>query len=284
MGWVLLVVVLMVIHGNAVNDIADFDIDKLNLADAKDRPLVSGDVSVRELWTLQGVCGLAAMLLSIVFGPVAALATTAVVIYNYVYSLRPFRITDRTLMSPLTLASTYAFLPFTLGYFASNQVSGYPWVLVTALYVGFIARLLLKDFRDVAGDEKYGKRTFLLRYGARATCIISGISAIMSLGLMSVGTNFNPGVFVTLLVGNVAALRLLVHLVTARTLIRQALIIGFISKIGNSSILTVAVYFACRSYLADYPHMTLYLPFAVGFILLLSIWRSYSHGSQAKFA
>jgi 4-hydroxybenzoate polyprenyltransferase len=41
------------------------------------------------------------------------------------------------------------------------------------LYVGFIGRILLKDFRDVVGDAMFGKRTFLVRHGRRATCALS---------------------------------------------------------------------------------------------------------------
>lgn len=44
---------------------------------------------------------------------------------------------------------------------------------VGALYLGFIGRILLKDFRDVRGDALFGKRTFLVRHGRRATCAVS---------------------------------------------------------------------------------------------------------------
>ena len=38
-------------------------------------------------------------------------------------------------------------------------------MLLAGLYVGFIGRILLKDFRDVRGDALFGKRTFLVRHG-----------------------------------------------------------------------------------------------------------------------
>jgi hypothetical protein len=38
------------------------------------------------------------------------------------------------------------------------------------LYVGFIGRIMLKDFPDVRGDALFGERTFLVRHGWRATC------------------------------------------------------------------------------------------------------------------
>ena len=41
------------------------------------------------------------------------------------------------------------------------------------LYIGFIGRILLKDFRDVRGDLLFGKRTFLVRHGRRPTCALA---------------------------------------------------------------------------------------------------------------
>ena len=45
--------------------------------------------------------------------------------------------------------------------------------LLAALYVGFVGRIVLKDFRDVVGDRLFGKRTFLVRHGRRTTCVLS---------------------------------------------------------------------------------------------------------------
>ena len=48
-------------------------------------------------------------------------------------------------------------------------------MLLAGLYVGFIGRILLKDFRDVRGDALFGKRTFLVRHGRRTTCRLSAV-------------------------------------------------------------------------------------------------------------
>ena len=37
----------------------------------------------------------------------------------------------------------------------------------------FVARIVLKDFRDREGDALYGKPTLLLRFGKDATCAVS---------------------------------------------------------------------------------------------------------------
>ena len=283
-GLVLLVIVLLVIHGNSINDLTDYDIDKVNLKNANDRPLVSRDITTRQLWWLHEVCGLAAILISLIFGPIAATVTFAVAIYNYAYSFRPFRITDRTILSPLTLAATYAYQPFTLGYWSTGHPTDYPWFLATAIYLGFIARILLKDFRDVKGDAKFGKQTFLIRYGARATCITSGICALASLALVSVAIDFSLGALVILLVGNLTAIWLLTKLAIAKKLAEQMKLISLIAKIGNCSILTLLAYYLCRNYLPDQLIWLVSLPLLLGLTLLILTWRNYSRDAQIQLA
>ena len=53
-------------------------------------------------------------------------------------------------------------------------------ISIAGLFMLFMGRLFLKDFRDEKGDRATGKRTFLVRHGSKATLIISG-------GLMAIG-------------------------------------------------------------------------------------------------
>lgn len=283
-GLVLVIIVLLVIHGNSINDLADYDIDKVNLKNANDRPLVSKDITTKQLWWLHGICGLVAILLSFFFGPIAGTTTLAVAIYNYAYSFRPFRITDKTILSPLTLSATYAFQPFTLGYWSTNQPTSYSWLLATAIYLGFIARILLKDFRDVKGDAKFGKQTFLIRYGNRATCIASGVCAFASFALISFAIEFSAGTFIVLVAGNLTALWLLTNLATTKKLAEQMRLISLISKIGNCSILTLLVYYICKNYLSGQLVWLVLLPLLFGLTLLLLIWRSSARDTQIQLA
>lgn len=270
-------IVFLLIHGNGTNDIADYDIDKVNLKGASDRPLVNGGITKHQLWWLQGACGVLAIIAALPLGLYALVVTLLVVIYNYAYSFRPFRITDHTLLAPVTLAAAYTFQPFTLGFASAGTTAPYPWLLALAIYFGFLARLLLKDFRDVKGDAKFGKRTFLLRYGPTATCVASGASALLSLGFAGAAVGFSLGVFGVVLVSNVAVVWLLIRLATARTLPRQLQFIGLIAKLANASILALLGYFVCVTYFpADSVLMTV-VPAAIGIILFTLIakggWR-----------
>jgi 4-hydroxybenzoate polyprenyltransferase len=65
-------------------------------------------------------------------------------------------------------------VPFLVGLFSVRQtIGGRELVLLAGLYLTFIGRILLKDFRDVRGDAMFGKRTFLVRHGAARTCQVS---------------------------------------------------------------------------------------------------------------
>ena len=275
-GFSLIVIVLLVIHGNSINDLADYDIDKINLKDAKDRPLVTKDITVRSLWILHVACGVLAIGLSLLYGTVAAAVTVAVILYNYAYSFRPFRITDRTILSPLTLAATYAYQPFTLGYAAVRQPPAYSWLLATAIYFGFIARILLKDFRDVSGDARFGKQTFLIHYGASLTCAASGLFAIASFVLICLAINFSVGAVVALLVGNIDVLWQLTKLARAKEIKQQLKLIKVIAAIGNTAILTVLVYYLTSKYTTE-RFWIICLPLVAGLGLVLVVaWKNAS--------
>ena len=84
--------------------------------------------------------------------------------------------------APLVLSLAYVGVPYALG----AEAAGRDWVaaadalLLVALHLLFLARIVLKDFRDRAGDELYGRPTLLLRFGKPVTCTVS-------LGCLSVG-------------------------------------------------------------------------------------------------
>ena len=64
----------------------------------------------------------------------------------------------------------YVAIPYLVGVLTVQpSVDGRQLALLGGLYVAFIGRIMLKDFRDVRGDELFGKRTFLLRHGHVAT-------------------------------------------------------------------------------------------------------------------
>jgi len=164
-----------------LNDVFDFDVDRINHPGAPDRPLVSGAATPRQLIAVAVVAAAVALIagLSIGIGGAALVAISLLV--NLVYSAPPIRLCARALAAPIVLAFAYVVLPYGIGLAASGLAPSQLDARVTACFVVlFVGRMLLKDFRDQRGDAAFGKRTFLLAYGKRATltltlgCIVVG--------------------------------------------------------------------------------------------------------------
>ena len=160
----------------ACNDLADEAIDRVNLPGDQRRPLVGGGASRAQLSTTGIFGALAALGTSAAIGWTEVLLVVVGLVLSAAYSLRPFRFADRGVLAPLVLPACYVAVPFLLGVDAAHRpLTSHELILLGGLYLGFIGRIVLKDFRDVRGDALFGKRTFLVRHGRRATCTLSMI-------------------------------------------------------------------------------------------------------------
>jgi 4-hydroxybenzoate polyprenyltransferase len=168
---VLVVVTALLLFSVAVNDLADEAIDRVNLAGHRSRPLLTGAGRRLDLRTLAGVGAVAALAAAVPLGWRCVLVTAAALGISAAYSLR---LSGRGAVGSLVLPACYVATPYLLGlYGAGGTPRPVDLLLLAGLYVGFIGRILLKDFRDVRGDALFGKRTFLVRHGRRATCAFS---------------------------------------------------------------------------------------------------------------
>lgn len=157
-----------------LNDIADRDVDRINHPRDRGRPLVSGDTDERGLFRVYAVAVALTGLAAAALGPPGVVFAALSLGIGWAYSLGPARISYRTYAAPLLLAVAYVLVPYALGVAAAGEELAWQDAgLCAALYLLFLARINLKDFRDRAGDAAYGKPTLLLRYGKTATCVVS---------------------------------------------------------------------------------------------------------------
>jgi 4-hydroxybenzoate polyprenyltransferase len=155
----------------AVNDISDAQIDRVNLAGDRRRPLLDGATPRHDLAMCGGIGAIAALAVSAAVSLPLLVTITAGLVVSASYSLRPVRLADRGALAPLVLPSCYVGVPFLGAIFAAGAMPSRPDLLTFGgLYLAFLGRIVLKDFRDVRGDALFGKRTFLVRHGRRATC------------------------------------------------------------------------------------------------------------------
>lgn len=164
-------VILYVTNAAAINDLFDEAIDRINLWGTRDRLLVSGDASHRQMWAVAAASGLGAPGLGVLISPAAGMVLGGGVLLSAAYSVPPVRLCARGIVASLLLPLFYVATPFLVGALSTGREIGWHGVLLLAGgYAALAGRLLLKDFRDVQGDVLYGKRTFLIRHGRTATC------------------------------------------------------------------------------------------------------------------
>jgi len=263
-----LVLILWYIHAASVNDYSDHHIDKINLKDAVDRPLITEDASVRQLWQINIVAGILAILASAIFGIQGVLFTIGMLVIDYMYSLKPLRISDRGILSQLLLAFAYVYFPFTLGYWSSQSSEAYPWLVSIGLYLAFIARLLLKDFRDIKGDKQHGKMTFVLRHGVAATCLTSAIFWFLALVFICYASAVNAGLTAVLIIGLFQALYLLKILANSSSKDSHERIVALIAKTANITLISVLIFYLAKAQPNISDHQISILVFVPGFCFL----------------
>jgi 4-hydroxybenzoate polyprenyltransferase len=245
---ILVVIVLAAwyIYSTSTNDLADEEIDKINLKGNSERPLANGQIERSKLWRIASVSGGIAILLSLAIGKSAIIMTLIALLLSWIYSFPPIRLSARGVVAPLTLPIGYVAFPLLLVASVNKAEITYTYLLLLfALYFSFTGRILLKDFRDVVGDEKYGKRTFVVRYGQKMTCIASAIAWVLGLVAIIIRFSNHPIVIICIIPFIVNILLALVRLSRYSLLQEQLQYIGLIGRLANGAafILLTALYF-----------------------------------------
>jgi 4-hydroxybenzoate polyprenyltransferase len=162
------------VAATALNDLADEEIDRVNHPRDAGRPLVEGTATRREVTLLHVVAAALALLAAIPLGSAGFATITVALAISLAYSARPVRLSYRTAGAAPALGVAYVLVPFALGAVAADGDFGTLVSPFTAgLFCLFVARIVLKDFRDREGDALYGKPTILLRFGKTVTCALS---------------------------------------------------------------------------------------------------------------
>jgi 4-hydroxybenzoate polyprenyltransferase len=178
--------------------------------------------------------------LGLAAGPGAAGIMLLSVVIGALYSLPPARLSYRTFLAPLTLAVAYVGIPYWAGVVVvgeSLQTADLP--LLTALYLLFAGRIILKDFRDREGDAAFGKPTFLLKYGKRATCLASlcALSAGDALLIASLADRWWLAALEQLYIVSIAIMLYRLYRMSNRK--EEQLSIGVGARMGNGLLVTL---------------------------------------------
>jgi 4-hydroxybenzoate polyprenyltransferase len=246
LGRVLVVVFGFLLFSVACNDIADEAVDRVNLPHDPRRPLVAGTARRHELVVVAVTAAVVSLAASATLHWPAVVVTAAGLLVSAGYSLRPVRLAQRGMVASLVLPACYVAVPYLLGGFAvRDRVPVTDLVLLAGLYLGFIGRILLKDFRDVRGDALFGKRTFLVRHGRSRTCLVSAGFWVAGT-VVSLAGVARPGVAlvaVTLACLGIA-LALLRALSAAPDPHREEALVSAIAIVGRGQVLAVLAHLA----------------------------------------
>ena len=176
------------VAATTVNDLADVEIDLVNHPGDPGRPLVTGAAYPTDMRRLHWFAWVAAIGCAAPLGAVPEMLVVVGLVIGRAYSLRPLRLSYRPYWAPSTLAIAYVVVPYTLGFWSSGgQANGRAFAIGGGLVALFLARIVLKDFRDREGDVIFGRRSLLLLHGKRMTCALSGGFVAFGDGLLSLG-------------------------------------------------------------------------------------------------
>jgi 4-hydroxybenzoate polyprenyltransferase len=248
LAWAAVALAASYVAATTVNDVADREIDAINHPGDPGRPLVSGHAGARDLVILHAISAVIAVAAAGILGLVAAALVAVSVLFGQMYSLPPLRLSYRTHLAPLLLAIAYVVVPYGLGVLAARSTfTGSDVILLSAIVLLFLARIVLKDFRDRAGDETYGKPTLLLRFGVDATCAVSLAALVAGNVLLLAALRPALPIAVVLEASFLAIVSRLRALSVAPNAREEQLAIGLGARMGNAILLSVLGWLVLRA-------------------------------------
>ena len=235
------------VAATSANDLADEHVDRVNHPGDRARPLVTGEASRRDLRRLHLAAGAVALAAAAALGWRAVAVVGGSLAIGVAYSLPPARLSYRTWLAPLALAAAYVLVPYGLGAIAAGRALATTdgW-LAAALVFLFLARIVLKDYRDRAGDAAYGKPTLLLRFGSTATCVVSFAALVLGAVLLPIAVRPTLLVGTALLSLLVGAAVLLWRLRVATDDRAEQVAIGLGARLGNGVLLVALAWLVMR--------------------------------------
>lgn len=236
------------VHAAALNDLGDEPIDRVNLAHARGRPLVSGHASRARLLALGLAAGVVALLGAWSVNARVGTVVTVGLALNVAYSVEPLRLSRRGLLAVVLLPLGYVALPYLVGVFSVQPGLGpNGFEILVGLYVAFMGRIVLKDFRDEAGDALFGKRTFLVRQGRHRTCAFSAACWIAGTGALVVMAPLPPVLVAVFAAYLACVLYGLYLLARGEDYVADQVVIAAIAQIGRGMCISVLAHLTMAS-------------------------------------
>jgi 4-hydroxybenzoate polyprenyltransferase len=233
------------VSATALNDLADEAIDRVNHPRDAGRPLVEGWAGRREVFVLHVVAGCVAVAAAVPLGWEGLALVGVALLVSQTYSARPVRLSYRVAGAPLALGVAYVVVPYSLGIVvAEAPLRHAASTLTCGLFLLFAARIVLKDFRDRAGDALYGKPTILLRFGKTTTCTLSFTALLAADAVLA--SALEPSLVLMMQPFVAAIVWMLWRLRCVADRRAEQVAIGIGARMGNGLLLTILSYLVVR--------------------------------------
>ena len=175
--------------GTILNDLSDLKSDEINMPF---RPLSTKVISTNQAKFVFIASYISSFLISLYFSFNLFIGTFLFFLITMLYSVPPFRLVGRGFLGNISLGVVSIFVPAMTGFavgkniFTMSEALLFFFVFLTLFFSFFY---LIKDFKDLEGDKKSGKKTFVLLYGVNLTIKLSIIGSIIFFTLAILSLN-----------------------------------------------------------------------------------------------
>jgi len=169
--------------GATVNDIFDILVDSINMPY---RPLQQKTVSKKEAWLFSLIMHAVALGLSFMLDFKLFLLVIAFFVLSIFYSIPPVMFSRRSIWGQVELVVCTISLPIYSGIVLASNSFLPPVTVIPALStlsLFFIFLLILKDFKDILGDEIKSKGTFVSRKGETKALMVMVVGSVVFFSL-----------------------------------------------------------------------------------------------------
>ena len=174
---------------NAINQIYDLDIDRVN---KPKRPLPAGLLGRGEAWAFSLVSFSAAWLLAWLASPDGRRECFWIVVFTtflcWAYSAPPLWTKRRGFLANITIAVPRGLLLKVAGWSTVKTILGLePWYIGAIFALFLLGAASTKDFADIEGDRAGGCRTLPIAYGLKAAAWIIAPFFVFPFALIPIG-------------------------------------------------------------------------------------------------
>jgi chlorophyll/bacteriochlorophyll a synthase len=187
--WGTLMAAVLNAANNALNQIYDLDIDRVN---KPKRPLPSGTLTIGEAWGFTVVTAAIAWLLAWLASPDGRRECFWIVVFTtllcWIYSAPPIWTKRRGFLANITIAIPRGVLLKVAGWSTIKTILGpEPWYIGSIFGLFLLGAASTKDFADIEGDRAGGCRTLPIIHGVKTAAWIIAPFFVLPFFLIPIG-------------------------------------------------------------------------------------------------